>query len=186
MMLKNISLMISREHASANIIKDGSAEAAGLKENDIIVKFDGVSVASPSELQEQVGKHRPGDKANVTYIRNGKEVTVPIVMKNVAGNTNVVTPGMSAGGEVYGARLETLGSSDKDKFNIDYGVKVSELNNGKFKDLGIRKGDIILNINGRRVKSASEVREATDNESELRSIEGVQSNGSFFSYVFRN
>ena len=49
---------------------------------------------TPSELQEQVGKHRPGDRANVTYIRNGKEVTVPITMKNVAGNTNVVTPGM--------------------------------------------------------------------------------------------
>ncbi len=170
----------------SNIIKDGSAEAAGLKENDIIVKFDGVEVGTPSELQEQVGKHRPGDKASVTYIRNGKEVTTPIVMKNVAGNTNVVTRGMSGGIEVYGARLEALASSDKDKFNIDYGVKVSELNNGKFKDLGIRKGDVILNVNGRRVKSASEVKDATDDESDLRSIEGVQANGSFFSYVFRN
>ena len=170
----------------SNIIKDGSAEAAGLKENDIIVKFDGVNVSSPSELQEQVGKHRPGDKANITYVRNGKEVTVPIVMKNVAGNTNVVTSAMTGGGEVYGARLEALGSSDKDKFNIDYGVKVSELNDGRLKDLGIRKGDIILNINGRRVKSATEARDATDNESDLRSIEGVQSNGSFFSYVFKN
>ncbi len=76
-------------------------------------------------MQEQVGKHRPGDKASVTYIRNGKEVTTPIVMKNVAGNTNVVTRGMGGGGgEVYGARLEILSSSDKDKFNIDYGVKV--------------------------------------------------------------
>ena len=73
-----------------------AAEAAGLKENDIIVRFDGMAVASPSELQEQVSKHRPGDKANVTYIRNGKEITVPITMKNIAGNTNVVTPGMGA------------------------------------------------------------------------------------------
>ncbi len=166
----------------SNIIKDGSAEAAGLKENDIIVKFDGVNVASPSELQEQVGKHRPGDKANITYLRNGKEITVPIIMKNVAGNTNVVTPGMGGGSEVFGARLESLGSSDKDKFNVDYGVKVTELNDGKFKDLGIRKGDIILSINGKKVKSASEVRQATDNESNLKSIEGIQSNGTFFSY----
>ena len=43
-----------------SVIPDGSAEAAGLKENDIIVKFDGVTVASPSELQEQVGKHPSG------------------------------------------------------------------------------------------------------------------------------
>jgi S1-C subfamily serine protease len=87
---------------------------------------------------------------------------------------------------VYGARLESLGSNDKDKFNVDYGVKVSELNDGKFKDLGLKKGYVILSINGKKVRSSSEVRQATSNESDLRSIEGIQSNGTIFSYSFRN
>jgi Do/DeqQ family serine protease len=170
-----------------NIVSGGSAETAGLKEKDIIVKFNGITVGTPSELQEQVGKYRPGDKANVTYIRNGKEFTVPIVLKNVAGNTSVVTPGMGGGGGiVYGARLESLGSSDKRSLDVDYGVKVTELNDGKFKDLGIKKGYVILSVNGKKVKNATDVREATDNESNLNSIEGVQSNGTFFSYSFRN
>lgn len=168
-----------------NIIPDGSAEAAGLKENDVIVKFDGVPVSTPSELQEQVGKHRPGDKADVTYIRNGKEVTVPITMKNIAGNTNVVTKGMgSSSATVYGARLESVGSSDKEKFDVDYGVKVTELNDGMFKDLGIKKGYIILSINGKKIKNASDVRQATGSEGNLKSIEGIQSNGTIFSYSF--
>lgn len=170
----------------STVIKDGSAEAAGLRANDVIVKFDGIDVRTTSELQEQVGTHRPGEKATITYVRNGKENTVPIVLKNIAGNTSIVTPTMNQGGEVFGARLESLGSAERDKLNIDYGVKVTELNNGKLKDLGIREGDIILNVNGRRVKSASEIRAATDDESDLRSIEGVQANGSFFSYVFKN
>lgn len=170
----------------SNVVPNGAAEAAGLKENDIIVKFNGVSVSSPSELQEQVGKFRPGDKANITYVRNGKENTVPIVLKNVAGNTSVVTREMNGTGSVFGARLESLGSSDREKFNIDYGVKVAEIGDGKLKDLGVRKGYIILSINGRKVKSASEVRSATDNESNLKSIEGIQSDGTFFSYSFRN
>lgn len=170
----------------SNVVPNGAAESAGLKENDIIIKFNGVSVSSPSELQEQVGKFRPGDKANVTYIRNGKEITVPIVLKNVAGNTSVVTREMSGSGSVFGARLESLGSSDREKFNIDYGVKVAEIGDGKLKDLGIRKGYIILSINGKRVKSASEVRSATDNEANLKSIEGIQTDGTFFSYSFRN
>jgi serine protease Do len=171
----------------SNVITDGSAEAAGLKENDIIVRFDGVPVATPSELQEQVGKHRPGDRANITYIRSGKEVTVPITMKNIAGNTNVVKPGMEGvSGMVYGARLESLGSADKNKFDVDYGVKVTELNDGKFKDLGLKKGYIILSINGKKVRNASEARQATGNESELKSIEGIQSNGTQFSFSFRN
>lgn len=168
-----------------NVLANGSAEAAGLKENDIIIKVDGISVATPSELQEQVGKHRPGDKANITYIRNGKEVTVAVTMRNVAGNTSVVTREMGGGGVVYGARLESLGSSDKDRFNVDYGVKVTELNDGKFKDLGIKKGYIILSINGKKVKSSTEVRQATENESDLKSIEGIQANGTIFSYSFR-
>lgn len=170
----------------SNVVPDGAAEAAGLKENDIIVKFNGVSVSSPSELQEQVGKYRPGDKANITYIRNGKENTVPIVLKNVAGSTSIVTREMSSSGSVFGARLESLGSSDREKFNLDYGVKVTEIGNGKLKDLGVKKGYIILSINGKKVKSASEVRSATNNESNLKSIEGIQPDGTFFSYSFRN
>jgi serine protease Do len=170
----------------SNVIEDGAAAAAGLKENDIIVKFDGVAVSTPNELQEQVGKHRPGDRANITYVRNGRESTVPIVLKNVDGNTNVVTRAMSSGGSVYGARLESMGSSDKEKFDVDYGVKVADLSDGKFKDLGIKKGYIILSINGKKVKNASDVRNATDNENSLKSIEGIQSNGTIFSYSFRN
>jgi serine protease Do len=169
-----------------NIVPSGSAEAAGLKENDIIVKFDGVSVSSPSELQEQVGRYRPGDKANITYVRSGKEVTVPITMKNVAGTTNLGVQGIStASGVVFGARLESLGSSDKEKFDVDYGVKITNLNNGRFKDIGLKEGYIILSINGKRVRSAAEVSQAARSESDLKSIEGIQSNGTYFSFQFR-
>jgi S1-C subfamily serine protease len=93
---------------------------------------------------------------------------------------------MSLGGTVYGARLESLGSADKDKFNIDYGVKITDLSEGKFKDLGLKKGYIILSVNGKKVRSASEVRQATNNESKLTSIDGVQSDGMFFSFSTRN
>ncbi len=112
------------------IVPDGAAGAAGLKEDDVIIKFDGVDVNSTSELQVQVGKHRPGDKATVTFLRNGKETTVPIILKNVAGNTNVVTADMN-GETVFGAKLTALGSSEKKEMNVDYGVKVVELKRRK-------------------------------------------------------
>jgi serine protease Do len=167
------------------IIEDGSAEDAGMKENDVIVKFDGLTVNTVSELQEQVGKHRPGYRATVTYLRNGKETTVPIVLKNVAGNTSVVTAAM--GGEiVYGAKLESLGSNDMRSYHVDYGVKVVELNSGKFKDIGMPKGYIILSINGKKVKSPSDVRQFTNNESSLKSIGGVQPDGTILNYQFGN
>lgn len=167
------------------IIEDGSAEAAGLKENDVIVKFDGLDVSTTSELQEQVGKRRPGDKATVTYLRNGKETTVPIIMKNVAGNTSIVTAGMG-GDIVYGAKLESLGSTEKRSYNVDYGVKVLELNAGKFKDIGMPRGYIILSINGKKVKSPSDVRQFSNNESNLKSIGGIQPDGGILNYQFGN
>jgi serine protease Do len=165
------------------IIPGGSAEDAGLKEKDVIIKFNGVSVGSVNELQEQVGKYRPGDKADVTFIRGGKENTVPIVLKNLENTTRLVAEGVG-GGVVFGAKLEAVSSGDKENYKIDYGVKVVGLNDGRIKDLGIRKGDIVLSVNGKKVKSAAEVREVTNNEQSLRSVEGIQSNGTPFRIQF--
>jgi len=167
------------------IIQDGSAEAAGMKEKDVIIKFDGQPVNTVSELQEQVGKHRPGYKATVSYLRNGKENTVPIVLKNQAGNTSVVTAAME-GDIVFGARLESLGSSDKNSMNIDYGVKVVEVNDGKFKDIGMARGYIILNVNGKKVRTPADVRQFTNSEKSLKSIGGIQPDGTILNYQFGN
>lgn len=168
-----------------NIVQDGSAEDAGMKVNDVIVKFDGVQVNTVPELQEQVGKHRPGDKASITYIRGGKEATVPIVLKNASGNTEIVKAGMG-GDDVFGARLEQIGSEEMRSLNTDYGVKVAELKEGKFRDIGIKRGYIILSINGKKVKTPSEVRQFSNNGTSLKSIGGIQSDGTLFTFQFGN
>ena len=168
------------------IVPNGSAEEAKLKENDVIVKFDGVSVNSVSELQEQVGKHRPGDKATVTYLRGGKENTAQLVMKNVAGNTSVVTAATNGIEEVFGASLQPLSRDEMRSFNVDYGVKISDLNDGRFKDLGMKRGYIILSVNGKKVKNPSDIKQFTNNESILKSVGGIQSDGTIFNYSFGN
>ena len=168
------------------IIPSGSAQEAGMKENDVIVKFDGQNVNTMAELQEQVGKHRPGDKATVTFLRNGKETTLPITLKNIAGNTKVVTSDMEdATDVVFGARLEPLSSADMNSLNIDYGVKVQEINNGKFKDIGIAKGYIILSINGKKVKTPDDVKQISKDGTALKSIQGIFPDGTEFNYTFR-
>ena len=167
------------------VLDAGAAKEAGLKVNDVIVKFDGNEVNSVSELQEHVGEKRPGDKAEITFIRNGKENSVPLVMKNMAGNTKVVTPEMEEASDViFGARLEPLSSDDKNSLNIDYGVRVREINKGKFKEIGMPEGFIILSVNGKKVRSADEVQQFTNNGTILKSIEGMLSDGSVLNYKF--
>ena len=166
-------------------MENGSAEGAGLKENDVIVKLDGQNVNSVGELQEEVGKHRPGDKAAITYLRNGKENTVTIVLKNASGNTELVTKDIVQN-VAYGAELEPLTSSDKRKYDVDYGVKVTDPGEGKFGDIGMQKGFIILTINGKRVENPDDVRRYSNNETNLRSIGGIQPDGTILNYQFGN
>jgi Do/DeqQ family serine protease len=167
------------------IVDGGAAEQANLKEKDIITKIDGIDIDSPSDMQEQVGKHRPGDKVMLTYFRNGKENTVSVTLKNVAGNTSVVTKGMGVD-EIFGARLETLSSSEKRMYNIDHGVKITDVSDGKFKDMGLKKGTILMSINGKKVDSTDDIRKATNNENSLRTIEGYQPDGTHFSIQYGN
>jgi Do/DeqQ family serine protease len=167
------------------LVEGGSAEEARLKVNDIITKINGLPVNTVAELQEQVGKFRPGDKTTITYLRDSKESTVPITMKNVAGNTEVVPKGTGTG-VVFGARLESLSPQERRAYRTDKGVKVMELNDGRFKEMGLKKGTVIININGKKVNNAEEVRQASNNETSLKTIEGVQADGTYFNYKFGN
>jgi S1-C subfamily serine protease len=89
--------------------------------------------------------------------------------------------------EVFGARLGSLSSTDKQLFNIGNGVKIVDLNDGLFKDMGLKKGTIIMTVNGKKVSNADEVRQATNNnEKSLKSIEGITSDGRIFNYRFGN
>ena len=169
----------------AGIIENGAAADAGLKENDVIIAINDVSVNTTTELREQVGRYRPGDRTTVRYIRGGREQTASLTLKNIAGNTGVVTAEMNMD-IVFGARFAELSSNERRRLNVENGARVLEVNDGKFKDIGIQRGYIIVDVNGRKVNNASEIRRFTDNESTLKSITGVQPNGTIFSYQFGN
>ncbi len=57
-----------------SITKESAAEKMGLKEGDIITKIDDKKVEGPDDLAEAIKTHKPGDKVNVTFLRNKKEL----------------------------------------------------------------------------------------------------------------
>ena len=163
----------------AGITKGGAADEAGLREKDIIIKLDNEMINSPSSLQEFLARHRPGDKVSITFIRDGVEKTVSVILKNREGNTSIILKGMEEGA-VFGAKVAPLTSQDKRRLGVENGVKVTNVGEGKLKDIGIRQGDIILSINGRIVNSQDEMLQATNEGRTLESISGIQSNGTQF------
>ena len=168
----------------ASVAEDGAAEEAGIKAKDVIVKIDDRNIQSPAQLQETVAEHHPGDKIKVTYYRNGKDETASVKLRNVDGNTAVVLE--NTGETVFGSKLVPLTSEEKQKYAINSGAKIASIGEGKLMDLGIKSGTIISAINGKAVNNASEIREATSDGELLSSLDGIQPNGTHFSYQFRN
>ena len=54
--------------------------------------------------------------------------------------------------------LKSLSSSDKRTYRIESGVKVTEVKEGRFKDIGMPKGYIITSVNGKKVNTPADVK----------------------------
>lgn len=144
----------------AKAMEEGSAASAGLESGDVILKIGVKEVNSPAQLQEEIGKKRPGDKVVVTIRKkNGKEEVIDILLKNKDGQTDLVSKEEVSKNNALGATFEEISEKDKKSLNLKYGVKVKSITAGKLKSLGIAVGTIITKINNDPVESVSELTE---------------------------
>ncbi|RAR75766.1 S1C family serine protease [Flavobacterium aciduliphilum] len=158
---KELGIKQSQGYYVTKVIKNSGAEKAGLQKGDVIVKLDNQTISSYPELTGYISTKRPNDKVQVTFIRNNKTQVIPVVLaKNDMINA-----------DFKGLELENLDSGDKKKFNIDYGVKIKEVNNERLKpyqnDL---KGSIILTIDGVKASDIETVSKIASDKDENQSF----------------
>lgn len=167
----------------AQVIEGGSA-AGILKENDVITKLDGKKLHKFTDLQEALSKHRPGDKVQLTIVRDKKEKEVTITLKNAQGNTKVVK---NAGMEILGAAFKPVDTDLRRQLNLGYGLEVTGVSDGKMADAGIRKGFIILKANGQPMKTVEDLenvlKTATQTPEQVLFITGMFPSGKRASYA---
>ncbi len=156
----------------AKVSPDGAAAAAGLKDGDIVLKIQGITVNSGSELQEQVARFRPGNSISVVVLRDGAEKTFNAVLKNSQGNTDIQKNPVLATNNAAGIQTQALTASELKKFNKPFGVKIVREGEGIFKRMGIRPGFVILRINDEDIKTQEDVENALGDSSESISFEG--------------
>jgi Do/DeqQ family serine protease len=166
------------------VIEDGAAKAAGLEEKDVIIAINGESVETTADLQEKVSRYRPGDKLEVTYLRKGKESKKNVVLRNIEGGTGVIAPGAQSS-SVFGATFTPLTAGERSQYKISGGVKITTITDGRFRDLGLSKGTVIVDVNGQKVNSGSDIRRATSDGKSLTSVEGFTPDGTYFKYQTR-
>ncbi|HWZ35892.1 MAG TPA: Do family serine endopeptidase [Mucilaginibacter sp.] len=170
------------------LVAGGGAEAAGLRKGDIITKVEGVTVYEGSDLQERVGRLQPGDKINLTVLRDGAEKNFTVTLKAESPIVRTAAVSKSAT-ELYnklGASFMPLTPLQKAKFHVNGGVVVTQVRSGGiFDEAEIPSGTIITNINREPINTVADIDKAITNlKNGMLTIGGYYSDGTKFSNTF--
>jgi len=155
----------------------GAAENAGMKTGDVIVKVGNITVDNVPQLQEQVGKFRPGDAVAVTVVRDGREQVMDMTLRGREGNTSVEAGAKAASRSVLGAEMVPATAEELKALHLESGVKVVNIIGGKLRSTGIREGFIITRIDREWMREPKDVLRALDEKRGGVLIEGVYPNG---------
>lgn len=154
---KEKSLKIYEGAYVARVVEGSAAEKAGVKAGDVITNVNGVEVKSVAQLQEQVGRYRPGDKISIEIVRDNKKQRLQVELKNRQGHTGIISADVDL--DILGASFKDLDKKVKEKFGLGYGLEVKSVTKGKFQQAGIKSSYIILKINNTRISSEKDIEE---------------------------
>ncbi|HYK76596.1 MAG TPA: Do family serine endopeptidase [Daejeonella sp.] len=170
------------------VVPGGGAEAAGLKKGDILTKVDGHTILYSSDLQERVGRLRPGDKVQLAYLRDGKERSTTVTLKD---ESSVKTAENSRTAAVVsknlGASFAPLNDAQKKRYKIDSGLMVTDVRSGGFFDqIDLPKGTIIVSINGKAINKIEDIDAAMSaGKNNMATINAITPEGYQMRYQFQ-
>jgi serine protease Do len=164
----------------SNVVSGSPAEQAGLKIGDTITSVDGKDLKSGDELVADIASRKPGSKAKVTFVRNGKkqETTVTIADRSKLFAARLGEEDENQSEEApkaskFGITVRGVTADLADRLGIaaGKGVVVQDVKQGSFaEDLGLNRGDVVLEVNKQPVSSPDDF---TKIESSLKSGQDV-------------
>jgi serine protease Do len=159
---KAMKLEQSKGALVAEVVPGGPADKAGIKTGDVIVSFDGKSVHDSHDLPAMVAAAAIGRQVPITLVRNGKEIKIDtVVAKLESSGTKVAESRLPAQGK-WGLQLQDLNPEIARQLGLDddHGVVVAGVQPGSpAYRASIQPGDVIMEVNRQRVKSASDLKE---------------------------
>jgi serine protease Do len=146
----------------ADVVKDGPAEAAGLKQGDVIIEYDGKPVTDSAELPLLVARTPVGKTVKLKVIRDKNTETFSIKIAELKEEEQA-QPGTGTT-EDLGLAVQTLTPDLAENLGLDRtvkGVVVTQVEpSGPAAEAGLRRGDVILEVNRQPVKDVDVYRKA--------------------------
>jgi serine protease Do len=150
-----------------NVEKDGPADRAGVHVSDVILKFDGKTVNSSSDLPRIVAATKPGSKVTVEVWRKGERKDITLKVGELpADNAHAEAGGGRGGNQASGESVTRMGlelgelsADEKRQLDISSGVMVVDAQ-GASARAGLRRGDVVQaigNVDVRSVRQFNEV-----------------------------
>jgi serine protease Do len=146
----------------ADVVKEGPAESSGLKQGDVIVEFDGKPVVDSAELPLLVARTGVGKTVKLKVIRD-KESQEYSVKIGELKDEDIAAAGPSSNDDL-GLAVQTLTPELSENLNLDKalkGVVVTQVEpGGPAAEAGLRRGDVILEVNRKAVKNSQAYQKA--------------------------
>jgi serine protease Do len=140
----------------------GPALGAGLKPGDVILRFDGQNVRDSGDLPPMVTQTPVGKKVPVEIVRDGERQTLYVTLAR-----RPETQSFAAQGEQAPAQRQTdslavseLTDEQKRELDVDSGVVITDLRSRAAMSSGLQEGDVVLEINRKKITSAGEFEKA--------------------------
>jgi serine protease Do len=161
--------------ALVNDVTEGSAaEKAGIQPGDVILKFNGMTVESSSDLPPLVGSNPPGTKAEVLVSRNGKEKTFNVTLDALEADEDGKLLGAESGSRqsnALGLQVEPIRDDMRRALgDPDGGVVVTQVESDAAYRAGLRRGDVILMINNEKIDDVDSFERAVKSVPEGKAV----------------
>ena len=147
----------------SDVLADSPAEKAGLQRGDVILTVNGEKVKNNQEFVSKIRQRLAGEKVTLGIIRQKKKIDVPVTLGEMPGNEGAAIEAASAGSKMLkdlGLEVAPVSEEIQKKHNLKNreGLAVTTVEEGSYAARGgIREGDILLEVNGTRLKTPGDL-----------------------------
>ena len=163
----------------AKVLKDSPASKSGLKQGDVILKFNGETIKKSGDLPPLVGMTKVNAKVKVEILRNNQNLNIFVRIEELPAEEDIASIQQEKikKTQMSGITVSDINDVTKRELNIYGGVRVDEVTSQQSNNSGIKIDDIITHINNEPIYNTQ------DFQSKIKDI-GISNYANFL--IYRN